>query len=155
METGKIFSFGLIAFILLACPFTTPVQEANNIPPAQNVPPTPEPSVNSTLPPPPPDGNAQLEAQWALITKGNVEKACLSSAKAEAKSRGYSESLVFSCSCTAQESDSYKSYGCSISAADGSHALSAACTKSDKSCVINSEQGTVTYTFEEIAQMQG
>lgn len=157
METGKLFSFGLVAFVLLACPFTTPAQETGSIPPAQNElpPPPPEPSINSTAPPPPPDENAQLEAQWAMITNGNVEAACLSSAKKEAEASGYSGSLVFSCSCSAQESEGYKSYNCDISAADGTHTLTAACTKSGQSCVINSEQGTVTYTFEEINQMWG
>ena len=162
MEPGKIFSFGLIALVLLACPFTAPAQ--NGVPPSSvpSINQTLQPSINSTAPPQPPPAasvNASpadiTDAQWALITKGNVEKACLSSARAEAKSRGYSESLVFSCSCSAQETEGYKSYSCDIGAADGSHALSAACTKSDKSCVINSEQGTITYTFEELAGMAG
>ena len=153
MESGKLFSFGLIAALLLACPFTTPAQDNGNIPPAQNVPIAPE--ENSATPPPPPGDDTQLEAQWAEITKGNVEQACLSSAKEEAVASGYSGSLVFSCSCSAKESEGYKSYNCDISAADGSHPLSAACTKSEQSCVINSEKGTVTYTFEEISRLWG
>ena len=155
MESGRLFSFGLIGILLLACPFTAPAQENAGVPPAQNEIPPPPPGAAELPPAPEGQGNAQLEAQWATITKGNVEQACLSSAKEEAVASGYSGSLVFSCSCSAQESEGYKSYNCDISAADGSHALSAACTKSEQSCVINSEKGTVTYTFEELMALVG
>lgn len=151
METGKLFSFGLIAVILLACPFTQPSQQAQPAYPPQ----PPPASQNQNITPANPSANSTLEQQWALITKQNVESACLSSARQEAKAKGYPESVVFSCSCTAQESDGYKSYGCTISALDGSHTLTAACTKSGQSCVIDSEQGTVTYTFDELIAMVG
>lgn len=158
METGKLFSFGLIALVLLACPFTEPPQESGSARPEENgLPPSqPEQLANSTAPPPlPPEENAQLEAQWAMITNQNVEAACLSSAKNEAVAAGYPESLVFSCACTPNEGSGAKAYSCSVSAADGAHMATIACVKSQQSCQISSEKGTYTYTFEEIEQMWG
>lgn len=111
------------------------------------------------MPPPPPEGNGktdeQVEAQWARITNGNVEQSCLAEAKREAVASGYSDSLVFSCSCTADEGSGVKSYDCSVSAADGAHPGSVICTKSQQACQISSEQGTYAYTFDEIIQMWG
>lgn len=95
----------------------------------------------------------KLEQDWALISKANVEKACLSNAKKEAAAMGYNEGVVFSCSCNAQESAGSKSYDCTISALDGGHAAGIACEKSLQSCTITSQIGTATYTFAQLQAM--
>ena len=105
--------------------------------------PQPNASANAT----PPDNTEQ---EWALITNGNVQNACFSQAKKTAVASGYSEMMVFGCSCNAQESAGTKSYDCSVSALDGQHPISIVCTKSSKTCSITSQQGNATYTFDQL-----
>lgn len=157
MDSSKAFSFGLIAVLLLACPSTAPQEETGgSVPSGENVTSVaPEPSISSQPPPPPESGNPQLEAQWARITQPNVEQACLAQAKREAEASGYSGSLVFSCSCTANEGDEAKAYPCSIAAADGTHTALVVCSKAKQECGINSEKGKQTYTFDEIEALWG
>lgn len=97
----------------------------------------------------------QTESDWSMLTEENVEKACLSVAKKQASDAGYSESLVFGCGCTANETPEVKSYSCTISALDGGHDASVTCTKSLKVCEISSEQGKVSYTFDELRALAG
>lgn len=139
-----IFGSALIAVILLACPFT-----------AQPEPPAPLPSI-----PPQPSASPAVpinesqdektEQDWALITKANVEDACLSQAKKAAADSGYDEGVVFSCGCSAQESAGEKSYDCIVSALDGAHGLGVACTKSLKSCTISAQGSQATFTFAQL-----
>lgn len=152
-KTGKIFGSALMAIILFACPFTVP--QGANVPP---VPPPPivsnQPNAfaNASLPlnSSPPD---KTEQDWAMITKANVEGACLAAAKKEATAQGYSEGVVFGCACSAQESGTAKSYGCSVSALDGGHPVGINCTKSEKACTINTQAGNATYTFGQLQSL--
>lgn len=169
--SGTIFGSGIIALILLACPFTEPQETAvpqqpivsnplnasanatlpanvsspANATPAGNA----TPPVNSTLP-----ANTSLSSQteldWALISKGNVESACLSQAKKMAVAGGYSAGLVFSCACSAQETSETKAYDCSVSAIDGAHPLSVNCTKSERACLIDAQGDVGIYTFDQL-----
>ena len=169
-KTGMIFGSALIAVILFACPFTAP-QEAGAppaSPPPQNSSQLPvsnqaNETANASSPPPnstvnfslpanatPPDNTEQ---EWALISKNNVESACLSAAKKTAASSGYSEMMVFGCACSAQESAGTKSYDCSVSAIDGQHPVSITCTKSSRTCSITSQQGSATYTFDQLQSL--
>lgn len=91
-----------------------------------------------------------VEESWSQINNPGVERACLAQAKREAKAMGYSESLVFGCSCTETASAEVKSYDCKVSALDGNHPVSVVCTKSKQVCEVTSEQGKVTYTFEQL-----
>lgn len=149
-KTATIFSSALIAVMLFACPFTVP-QEAGN-------PRLPSPPDISNLPnasasaPQPENASAsgKTEQDWAMITKENVERACLSEAKKEAVAQGYSEGVVFGCACSASESAGSKSYECSVSALDGGHPVGIVCTKSKEACTITTRQGEATYTFEQL-----
>ena len=153
---GIIFGSALMAVILLSCPFTAP-QEIN-APPAQSPPPVFNssnespiaPSAINTSPPANQSPPIQSEPDWAMISKSNVESACLSQAKKAAVSGGYSEGLVFSCACGAQESAWIKSYECSVSALDGAHPISIICTKSEKTCRISFEGSMATFTFGQL-----
>ncbi|NUN11621.1 hypothetical protein HUU53_03165 [Candidatus Micrarchaeota archaeon] len=95
-----------------------------------------------------------VDAAWVQITNQGVEKACFSQAKREAAAQGYSESLVFGCSCTEQASAETKSYDCKVSALDGSHPVSVVCIKSKQVCEVNSEQGKIVYSFNELNQFK-
>ena len=143
---------GIIVFIfaimLFACPFTQPSAQAPPVPSAQQAPSsvpniTPNASANAFQP-------DKTEQDWAMISKENVENACLSQAKAAAVAKGYNEGMVFSCSCIAQESPGFKSYDCSISALDGEHSAGITCIKSGQTCSIDSQEGTATYTFDDL-----
>ena len=105
---------------------------------------TPSVTVTPTLTP------EEIESAWLLINQGNVEKACLAQSKQEAKMQGYPDSVVFGCSCTATETAETKNYACQVSALDGNHPASLDCTKSQQSCTVKSQFGTVYYTFEEM-----
>ncbi|MDE1798269.1 MAG: hypothetical protein KGH63_02595 [Candidatus Micrarchaeota archaeon] len=99
------------------------------------------------------DAASRLAAQWALINNDNVQRACLSQAQSAATAQGYPAGVVSGCSCQAQESALYKSYQCQVSALDGQHPVSVACDKNQQSCQISSQQGTATYTFDQLQAM--
>ena len=154
--TSTIFGSALMAVILLSCPFTAP--QETGVPPAPS-PPIVLNSSNESLNIPPdintsPPANysppSQSEQDWAMINKSNVEGACLSQAKKAAVAGGYSEGLVFSCACGAQESAGIKSYECSVSALDGAHPISINCTKSEKNCRITFDGSIAAFTFDQL-----
>ena len=170
-KISKIFGFALIAAILcfalvvaILFAFLSPAPQgaaapAPSVPlPASTLPPNasiPNESLNSTpavnsSPP----GNitlpSQAELDWVLISKSSVESACLSQAKKTVAASGYNEGLVFSCACSAQESSSVKSYGCSVSALDGQHPVGINCTKSGQACSITAQGSTASYTFDQL-----
>jgi hypothetical protein len=133
--------------ILVACPFTQPQQPASPPPqPPQKINPGPIGPANAS----PPD---KIEQEWLLINNSNVEGVCLSQAKKEAVAQGYNESVVFSCTCTAQESPEVKSYACAVSALDGAHNIGISCAKGSQACKITSQQGTKSYTFDQLSAL--
>ncbi len=87
---------------------------------------------------------------WNKITKEIVEVNCFNEAK---KSAGDLSWVISSCTCIASETSSLKSYSCEVSALDGLHDLSVECYKINGSCTIVSEQGTISMTFEELAEL--
>jgi len=101
----------------------------------------------------PTEEEIRLQMQWNLIINDRVQSACLSEAKATAESSGYNEALVWGCNCIAGESESVKSYDCKVSAIDGQHPVSIVCTKSLKSCQIDSARGSGVYTFDELEEL--
>jgi hypothetical protein len=164
-KTRALFGMALLAVLAFACPFTSP-QETTENPPAMPLPqsppvPAPNLSTNATSPSNLTANSSanstatsqQIELQWSLITKANVEGVCLSEAKKQAVEKGYGEGVVFGCTCSAQESSESKSYACEVSALDGSHPVSVSCAKSAQSCQISSEAGAFAYSFEELQAM--
>ncbi|MAG18327.1 MAG: hypothetical protein CL944_02540 [Candidatus Diapherotrites archaeon] len=89
---------------------------------------------------------------WDSISKSVVEQACLIKAKEFVGDLAWG---VSSCACSASESDSIKSYGCSVSALDGQHPFIAECVRADSICNITSDQGDISLTFSELEQLSG
>ncbi len=148
MALQSFLSLGLIFFLLASCSLTDFVK---NISSAFS-PPAPPPQVQNISPPvqnvsPP---TPKIEQQWASITNDQAQKGCLRQAKKVATDQGYSESVVFTCICTANENDQFKNYACSISAIDGSHKVTIDCIKTQNQCVVTSEQGTQSYNFDQL-----
>ena len=107
-------------------------------------------SINGNNPPnptPPVPTNADL---WPSITLPLVEKNCLSAAKVQAGDLAWA---VSSCSCTETKTLVEKNYSCAVSAIDGQHNLELDCVKEQGNCVITSEQGNFTFTFQELYQL--
>ena len=152
-KNGMIFGSALIAVILLVCPFTAP-QGAGTPQPSSplQVSSPPNASINASLPANEPLAD-KTEQDWAMINKSNVEIECVSQAKKMAVASGYNGGVVFSCACSAQESNGTKSYGCSVSALDGQHPLSIICTKSEKACLITTQDGVGNYTFDQLQSL--
>lgn len=148
LNTGTFFGTALIAVILLSCPCTAPPEPAAPSPVEPIIAIPPNSTINGT-----PLNNT--DSEWALITKANVEGACLSQAKKEAIKKGYSDAVVFGCSCSAMESASSKSYSCGVSALDGSHDVSIVCIKSSQTCLISADSVENTYSFDQIRQIAG
>lgn len=149
-KTATIFSSALIAVILFICPFTVPREAGNpQLPSPPDISNLPNASASAS-PPENASPSDKAERDWAMITKENVESACLSEAKKEAVAEGYSEGMVFGCACSARESAGAKSYECSVSALDGEHLAGIVCTKSGMACTITTQQGEATYTFEQL-----
>ena len=99
-------------------------------------------------------GNSNLiESQWKIITLTNAESVCFSEAKKAAVAQGYSDSLVFSCKCTASETNEIKSYSCVVSAVDGSHKVGIMCLKVQNQCAVSSEKGTQSYSFDQLENL--
>ena len=154
MKTSLLFAILIIGIALLAYALITFYSY---------VPPNPSPTT--ALPSPSPASvqnpqstivsNDRLEQDWSLINNESVERACLAEAKRQARTSGYGDSVVFSCSCKASESSDFKSYDCQVSALDGNHPVAIACTKNRQSCEITSEQGIVVYTFEQLRILAG
>ena len=101
-------------------------------------------TTTSTSPIPP------TEDLWASITLPSVEKNCLSAAKVQAGDLAWA---VSSCSCLETKTLGEKNYSCVVSAIDGPHDLGLDCIKEQGNCVITSEQGTFTFTFQELYQL--
>lgn len=87
---------------------------------------------------------------WSTITLPLVEKNCLSAAKVQAGDLAWA---VSSCSCSETKTLGEKNYSCVVSAIDGKHNLELDCVKEQGNCVITSEQGTFTFTFQELYQL--
>jgi len=101
-------------------------------------------STNSNTPIPPD------EDLWSSITLPLVEKNCLTAAKVQAGDLAWA---VSSCSCTETKTLEEKNYSCAVSAIDGKHDLGLDCVKEQGNCVITSEAGTFTFTFQELYQL--
>lgn len=101
----------------------------------------------STNSPSPVPSNDDL---WSTITLPLVEKNCLSAAKVQAGDLAWA---VSSCSCSETKTLGEKNYSCTVSAIDGKHNLELDCVKEQGNCVITSEQGTFTFTFQELYQL--
>ncbi len=130
---------------LFSCPFTENPETNVDIPDPIT---TPGGPLNRT----PSDGknDARTEQLWAQITRQNAETACMQEARGFAVESGYPESVIFSCACKAEETKAVKQYACTIQALDGGHEASIRCIKEEKTCHITSEQGSVSYTFEQL-----
>ncbi|MEW6036628.1 MAG: hypothetical protein AB1529_08515 [Candidatus Micrarchaeota archaeon] len=120
---------------------------------------------NQTGPPgnatPPPGGNGTGQnisgedlALWDLITPANVEDACLRRAREEA---GESAELVYSCSCTESLSPGRKTFACDIDTADPftRYFANVDCFLDGAACTIETNYGTKTVTFAELAEWYG
>ncbi|HEV8290171.1 MAG TPA: hypothetical protein VGQ00_04455 [Candidatus Norongarragalinales archaeon] len=92
----------------------------------------------------------QAEDLWTIITLENVQKACLSEAKKAAGSNAWA---VTSCSCDESVSTDEKTYACVVTAIDGKHSLNADCIKSRQQCIVTSERGTVSLSFQEVQRI--
>lgn len=128
---------GLIAFTLLFCGIG---EQAKAVQPALPSLPGSNASGGSAMP------------TWDLLTKENVEAACLDQAKSYAEGKGYPPAAVFSCGCSEQASDNTKTFDCSINALDGKHAVVGVCLKTRQECTITSEYGDRTLTFDQLRQ---
>ena len=104
-----------------------------------------QPALNSTD-----NQTNKTEEQWGNITKNQAEKGCLKQAKKVATDKGYSDAMVFSCTCPAQETSTTKSYDCTVSALDGEHKVTINCIKAENKCAVTSEEGTSYYNFNEL-----
>jgi len=87
---------------------------------------------------------------WDLIQTPVVEQNCLLQAKQVAGDMAWA---VSACSCSEQKTSTTKSYSCSVSALDGQHPLSIDCTKESQGCVVSSEEGTYSFSFEELSSL--
>src|SRR5271157_3713030 len=115
---------GLAVFILLltGCGLVNQAQNVNQTLAAQNNA-TANTTPSAVLPAQNASINSSLEAQWALITKPEVEAVCLKLARDAVAGRGYSPSVVFGCTCQAQETDEVKAYSCTVSAVNGDNPI--------------------------------
>ena len=101
-------------------------------------------SVDPNYPVPP------AEDLWKIITLPLVETNCLSAAKTQAGDLAWA---VTSCSCTETKTLVEKNYTCTVFAIDGPHDLGLNCVKEQGNCSVTSEQGNVTFTFEELYRL--
>ncbi len=143
---------GLAVFVLLltGCGLVNQAQNMNQTLEAQAnaTPPAVLPAQNASI-------NSPLEAQWVLITKPEVEIVCLKLARDAVAGRGYSPSVVFGCTCQAQETDEVKAYGCTVSAVNGDNPVSVVCVKANATCSSSSSFGNSVYTFDQLQALAG
>ncbi len=119
---------------------------------------------NQTGPPgnaTPPPGNATGQnvsgedlALWDLITAENVEDACLRRARDEA---GDSAELVYGCDCTESASEGRKTYSCDIETASPftKYFANVDCFLDGAACTVETNYGTQTVSFAELAEWYG
>jgi hypothetical protein len=146
---------GIAVFVLLltGCGLVDQAQNMNQTPAAQNstalnTTPVALPAQNAAI-------NSTLEAQWALITKPEVEAVCLKLARDAVAGRGYSPSVVFGCTCQAQETGDVKAYDCTVSAMNGDNPINVVCAKADATCSSSSTFGDASYTFDQLQALAG
>jgi len=141
---------GLAVFVLLlaGCGLVNQAQNMNQTARNNATPSAILPAQNASV-------NSSLEAQWALITKPEVEAVCLKLARDAVAGRGYSTSVVFGCTCQAQGTDEVKSYGCTVSAVNGDNPVSVVCVKADATCSSSSSFGNSIYTFDQLQALAG
>lgn len=136
---------GIIAYLVLGSeetPQVTPGQNQTNQ--TNNTPPSNETS--------PANASGSNLSTWNLISKSNVEKACLTKAKEEA---GTSADLVYSCACEADENASIKKYTCDIRTADPftKYFANIDCALTTKKCSIETNFGKADITFEDLKEL--
>ena len=134
-----------IFFLFTICPFT-----ASETPPVNQ-------SIGSNVSTPTPNQtNSVKDAQWEWITKTQAQTSCLSQARQYAVQSGYSASMVYSCRCTATETEDTKQYQCTIATANPfnpNKPVSIKCMKSARTCTISSSGISQTFTFDELEKI--
>ncbi len=135
---------GLVALLLLPQPAPHPPS-----PNATNATPPLTPTTNTT-------GNASItdaEFQlWLKINKANVESACYEKARQEAGANAWA---VQGCTCQETATPERKRYDCSIdtSVQAGTYFAKVDCTLADQQCIVTTNFGSQTVTFDQLAQM--
>jgi hypothetical protein len=114
-------------------------------------------TTNESLPPTIPDpyeeNDSGLDVQWDQITEEVVEDNCLNRAKEAAREASQPTFLIFSCRCEVDETEERKSFYCTVNAADAQHPVTVACVKDKRECLVSSEQGTDSFTFDELEEL--
>lgn len=139
----------IIIFLLLSCLGTNQVQNATTPTNSQDNGTVVIPQ-NQTQQPEPTEVDLTL---WNNITKENVEEACLNQAKNFAGAQAWA---VKNCKCDETETDNRKTYVCVIGTMDVTmkYFANIDCFLSDKTCMIQTNYGSQTITFEQLHQLQ-
>lgn len=122
-------------------------------PGSQPAPPTPGPPANVSGPNISVNISGNGTALWDSITNANVEVACLSAAKDTAGSNAWA---VQACTCAETVNGATKHYECDIATLDPSGTRYFArinCVLAARVCTIESNYGTQSFTFDELAAM--
>ncbi|MFH1327879.1 MAG: hypothetical protein ABIH76_03385 [Candidatus Bathyarchaeota archaeon] len=142
----------IIVFLLLSCLGTNQIQNATNqVNDSQDNGTIVDPQNQTIVP----DNNAtdiDLEF-WMNITNDNVETACLNQAKNFAGAQAFA---VTKCECEETVSEERKTYGCSIKTLDITQQYFANidCFLLDNACMIQTNYGSQTITFEQLQELQ-
>lgn len=139
----------IIIFLLLSCLGTNQVQNSTTNSQDNGIFVV---AQNQTIEP----DNASTEVDltlWNNITKENVEEACLNQAKNFAGAQSWA---VKNCKCDETATDNRKTYSCVIGTMDVTtkYFANIDCFLTDQNCMIQTNYGSQTITFEQLHQLQ-